>query len=71
MKYCEKCHTLYSSDAASCPKCGVQEPASEAADTPAPESRGARVRDWIWLAVGIPLFIGFIYLIVYIIKTIG
>lgn len=69
MKRCEKCRTLYSEEAAACPKCGVREyeeaPAGEKPD------KGSVARDWIWLAVGIPLFIGLIYLLVYVIKLLG
>ncbi len=68
MKRCEKCRTLYSDEAAVCPKCGVKEPEeTEAEDRPG----RAAVRDWIWLVIGIPLFIGLMYLLVYIIKLLG
>lgn len=68
MKRCENCRTLYSEEAAACPKCGVREP-EEAPGADKPEK--AALRDWIWLVIGIPLFIWLIYLLVYIIKLLG
>lgn len=71
MRYCKKCHILYSSEAAACPKCGCDAEAakrSETADEKAPESDVKR--DWLWLIIGIPLLIGLIYLFVYIFKMI-
>ncbi len=70
MKYCRRCHILYSSAAAACPKCGIAEP--EKADGPAaPATKSEVRRDWIMLAVGIPLLIGAIYLIVSLIKQLS
>ncbi|MBO4848609.1 MAG: hypothetical protein J5586_05605 [Clostridia bacterium] len=72
MKYCRNCHILYSDEAAACPRCGVAAPEKEAA--PEPEAQpdpGSVRRDWLYLVIGIPLFIAFSYLIVYLIKTIG
>ena len=69
MKYCRNCHILYSSQAAACPKCGVAAPK----DTPesAPADKAAIRKDWIWIAVGVPVLIGVIYLLILILKSIG
>ena len=69
MKYCKRCHILYSSAAAACPKCGIKAP-EESSEPPKADKKAVR-RDWIMLAVGIPLFIGAIYLIIYLIKILG
>lgn len=68
MKYCKNCHLLYSSEAAVCPKCGAVPEPQEA--EPAPADRREVRRDWIWLVVGIPVFIAFVYLLVRVIKAI-
>ena len=69
MKYCKKCHILYSDAAGACPKCGVVTPNNDASDEPAtPVDKRAVKRDWLWLAVGIPLFIGVICLMIYLLK---
>ena len=71
MKYCKSCHILYSDAAGACPKCGVIQPEKAPAKNDAPQQsadkRSVR-RDWLWIAVGVPLFIGLIYLLVYLIK---
>lgn len=69
MKYCRRCHILYSSAAAACPKCGAAAPPKEEEAAPA-DKREVR-RDWIMLIVGIPLFIGAIYLIISLIRHLG
>jgi uncharacterized membrane protein YvbJ len=69
MKYCKRCHILYSNSAAACPKCGISKP-EEGAEPQKADKKAVR-RDWIMLAVGIPLFIGAIYLIIYLIKILG
>ncbi len=69
MKYCKKCHILYSSFAAACPKCGI------AAASPQREEGSADRRavrsDWLRIALGIPALIGLIYLAALLIKTFG
>ena len=55
MKYCKKCHILYSSELPCCPKCNP-----------------ALVRrQWLWLCIGIPLFILLLYAVAYIMKLLG
>lgn len=73
MKYCKRCHILYSSCAAACPKCGADEAARKNAASAEPCEADKKTvrRDWIWLAVGIPLLIGIMYLIVFLVKLAG
>ena len=57
MKFCMKCGAFYEEKGAKgCPRC-------------AETARRARRRAWIELCVGIPAFIGAIYLIIYLIRT--
>ena len=69
MRYCKKCHILYSSFADACPKCGaLRQKQAE----PAPEEDGRAVRrDWLWLVLGIPALIAVMYLIVYLVKSVS
>ena len=73
MKYCKKCHILYSSFAAACPKCGTERAAVQAAaqerETEA-DKKTVR-RDWLWLVIGIPVLIAIMYLIVYLVRLAG
>lgn len=72
MKYCKKCRILYSDEAAACPKCGVSDEAAKAEEIAPVSSDKKRVGlDWLWLVIGIPVFIGLIYLFVYLLKSIG
>ncbi len=70
MRYCKKCHVLYSSFAAACPKCGaLTEKRGEPPDGGEPLDDARRVRrDWLWIAVGVPALIAVTYLIVYLVK---
>lgn len=69
MKFCKKCGTLYDDKNMECPKCAAEalEPAPPAEMTEA-ELTAARKRDWIWILIGVPAFMGFIYLIYYILR---
>lgn len=72
MKYCRKCRIFYSDQAAACPKCGVSVEAAKENEVAEGEADKRRVRlDWLWLAIGIPLFIGLIYLLVWLFNSIG
>lgn len=63
MRYCKKCRILYSDQAAACPNCGAAaEPRTEEAPPPADKREVAR--DWIWIVVGIPLFIALVWFLV-------
>ena len=77
MKFCMKCGAFYEGkDGQGCPKCA--EAAKLLADAEAAEidhamdadtARRARRRAWAQLIVGVPAFIGVIYLIIYLIRT--
>lgn len=71
MKYCKNCRIFYSDSAAACPKCGVdsEKARAEAISSEAAEHKRV-VRDWIFIAIGVPLFIGLIYLLVYILRSV-
>lgn len=76
MKICPKCHTIYSNYAAACPKCGITEPpvgaSSQVNATERAEIEKSRVqRDWIWIAVGLPMFIALLYTIVWAMKVLA
>lgn len=73
MRYCKNCHILYSSEAAACPKCGVPPDAEIAAQRAeaAPADKKAVRRDWVWIAIGVPVLIGVIYLLILLLKSIG
>jgi len=64
MKYCKKCGVLYSDLLDACPKCGIplEDPDAEA---PKLAAKGVKIRQWIGLCVGIPAFIGVLYLVIY------
>jgi len=69
MKYCKKCGTLYSGLLNACPKCGSSEAPEPA---PAPEApKRVKVRQWIALCVGIPAFVGVMYLVIWCLKTLS
>ena len=60
MKYCKKCGVLYSGLLDHCPKCDPLIAAH--VEPPAPEAdKRTRVKQWVGLAVGIPLLILFLY----------
>ncbi len=75
LHFCKSCGTVYDDKNGGCPKCATREVMKAVAAnsyTP-PESgmseeeiRAARKSSWIQLLIGIPAFIGFIYLICYI-----
>ncbi len=73
MSFCKQCGTLYDPKQGPCPKCATKDVPDEAVQ-PAPmsvaESSRARRRAWIQLIIGIPAFIGFIYLIIYAMQLI-
>ena len=73
MKYCRNCHIVYSSEAAACPKCGIPHEAEnrqKAVSDTAADKKTMR-RDWIWIAIGVPVLIGVIYLLILLLKSIG
>ena len=63
MKYCKKCGVLYSDLLEQCPKCNAV--LNDHEEPPAPEApREVKVRQWIMICVGIPAFIGLLYLVI-------
>ena len=72
MKYCKTCRTFYSDEAAVCPKCGIDAARAKAEAVSSEKAEQKKViKDWIWLVIGVPLFIGLIYLLVYILRSIN
>ncbi len=76
MKICKKCGTLYGKGTGVCPKCAANEAMVEhEGDAPLEmseeELKKARIKSWIWILVGVPAFIGFIYGIFYLMKLLG
>ena len=78
IRFCKKCGTLYSEKTGPCPKCTerdilAEDPEGHATDAAmgAEEAGRARRRAWIELLIGIPLFIGAIYLIIYLFRLLG
>ena len=78
MEFCMKCGAFYEDkDGKGCPKCAENaqlHAAAEAAEInhemDTESARRARRRAWIELIIGVPAFIGVIYLIVYLIRLI-
>lgn len=65
MKYCKNCGVLYSTEV--CPKCGIEMPKEP--ETPremTEEDKKKQKKDWIALLIGIPAFIGIIYLVIWL-----
>ncbi|MBQ3848975.1 MAG: hypothetical protein IKH21_05605 [Clostridia bacterium] len=69
MRYCKNCHIVYSSQAAACPKCGIAEPIKTDSDAASEADRSEIRRDWLWIAIGVPVLIGVIYLLIKIIYS--
>jgi uncharacterized membrane protein YvbJ len=70
MKYCKKCGILYSDILSACPKCGTAQ--EEPHESPPEEAtKRMKVRQWIALCVGIPAFVGVMYLVIWCLKTLS
>lgn len=77
MKFCVKCGTFYDETGnESCPNCAELAQLHQQAEAAEvnhamdePSARRARKRAWAQLCIGVPAFIGFIYLIIYLIRT--
>jgi hypothetical protein len=73
----KSCGTLYDDKAGGCPKCEagrfLEEEEGDALnrEMSGEELKKARRNSWIGILVGVPLFIGGIYLIFFIIKLLG
>lgn len=76
MKVCKKCGTLYNENEGPCPKCYTEDLliSGEAAkheidtDMTPEEAEKARKKSWVQILIGMPLFIGFIYIIFLLIR---
>ena len=70
---CKTCGTLFNPKEGPCPKCFAAQ-APEDTMEPAPmsdeEAKRLRKKAWIQLVIGVPAFIGFIYLLIYLFKLI-
>ena len=72
LHFCKQCGTVYDDQNGGCPKCETKDVVDAVyANTYTPpqsdmsqdEIRAARKKSWIQLIIGIPCFIGFIYLL--------
>lgn len=65
MKFCKKCGTLYANDLVTCPKCNSA--VIDHVETPQePAPKEVVRKQWISILIGIPAFILFIYLIIFL-----
>lgn len=78
IRFCKSCGTLYNDRAGGCPKCTARKILDENADggsvdrnMSGEELKKARRKSWIGILIGVPLFIGGIYLLFFIIKLLG
>lgn len=72
MKYCKKCGVLYDSSLPSCPKCNPELLKYQDSIQNAPKADKDTIKkQWIGLCIGIPAFIGIIYLVIYLIKSLN
>ncbi len=63
MKICPSCSMRSPESAADCPNCGALLEREMSAVTKTEEYHKSRRRDWIWLALGVPGLMLFLYLI--------
>ena len=71
--FCKKCGTLYNPKVGPCPKCAAEQLSGDPGEPEQmseAEANRRRKTAWIQLIVGIPLFIGFIYLLIYLVRLI-
>lgn len=71
LKFCKQCGTLYTTSLGVCPKCGTKEAeerAREAEIASAPAEKGSVRRDWLFIVIGVPLFIAFLYAAVWLFR---
>lgn len=78
IRLCEKCATLFDDKAGGCPKCTAERILNEDCGAHAVDGtmcgealKKARRNSWIGILIGVPLFIGGIYLIFFMIKLLG
>lgn len=74
LKFCKTCGTLYNDTQVECPKCAAKalEPDAEHLtydlDMDKAQAEKLRKKSWIQLIIGVPAFIGVLYLAGYLIK---
>ncbi|MBQ9832237.1 MAG: hypothetical protein IJO48_00745 [Clostridia bacterium] len=68
--FCKKCGTLYNPKEGPCPKCSTADIKYEPKEMSEEEAAHLRKKSWIQLLIGIPAFIGFIYLTIYLMDLI-
>ncbi len=74
LKFCKECGTLYDDTRAACPKCTAKELEADcdalAYDHSMDRAEADRLRkkSWIQLMIGVPAFIGILYLAGYLLK---
>ncbi len=78
IRFCKNCGTLYDDSFGPCPKCEEKRILEEDPDAHAVNGRmtpeqAARARRsaWISIGIGVPLLIGIIYILVYLMKLIA
>ncbi|MDD3920219.1 MAG: hypothetical protein PHO41_03485 [Eubacteriales bacterium] len=79
MPFCKTCGTFYPNSMEVCPKCNakVVQEQIEQAEAQAPstmteeEIKAARKKSWIQILIGVPAFIGLIYLLIWLMKIIS
>lgn len=78
IRFCKKCGTLYNDANGPCPKCEearilAEDPGGHAVNANMTPEQTARARRsaWISIAIGVPLLIGIIYILVYIMKLLA
>lgn len=71
MRFCKTCGTLYGSSLPCCPKCNPVLKEAAKLQESAPEADKSVVRrQWLALIIGIPAFIGAIWLIIRVYSSI-
>lgn len=67
--FCKKCGTLYNPKEGPCPKCSTEDIKYEARAMSDEEANRLRKKAWLQLLIGIPAFIGFIYLVIFLMNS--
>ena len=78
LHFCKNCGTVFDDKNGDCPKCATREVidavakneyAPPASDMSEAEIQSARKKSWLQILIGVPCFIGFIYLLCYILIS--
>ena len=74
MHFCKTCGTLYPDSLGGCPRCNAKavteahEQQEKEQPPAAPADRGTVRRQWIAILIGVPAFIGVLYLIIWLYR---